>query len=122
MNFDLSHLVLLTLLLLISFLYWRDVRRLRRAKAQLEFKIHNLKQIVEALGDFNRYVASLKLRRHATDEEAILHYATDGGAIDYAKRNPRPQAQAVWLWFWLKLSSLAARLPGRRNLLVVLAA
>jgi hypothetical protein len=123
MNLDLlSHLVSIGLLVLVSCCYWRDWTRFKREKANYELKISNLKQIIEALGDYNRYVASLKLRRHANDEEAVMHYATEGGAISYAKRHDRPLAKPTWLRLRARMSGFVARFPGPRSLLTVITA
>ena len=46
-------------------------------------KIRSMKEIIEALSDRNRFYASEKLNRQATDHEAIMHYVENGGALDF---------------------------------------
>ncbi len=122
MSLDPIHFVSIGLLILVSYRYWRDWTRFKREKAHFEFKISNLSQIIEALGDDNRLFASQKLRRHATDEEAVMHYATDGGAINYAKRHDRPLAKPTWPRRWARMSGFVTRFPGPRSLLTVITA
>ncbi len=101
------------------FVIWR---RYRRERAYFLLKISNQNQIIEALGDFNRWFASQKLGRRATDEEAVFHYGTDGGAVDYARRHRRPLAKPAWPRLWTTMSRAAGRFRGRRNLFVMVAA
>ena len=42
-----------------------------------------------ALGDNNRYFASLKLGRPATDEEAYWHFILNGGKDAFDKAHPK---------------------------------
>ncbi len=40
----------------------------------------------EMLGELNRYFASLRLKREATESEAAMHYILYGGAEDFNRR------------------------------------
>jgi hypothetical protein len=51
-----------------------------------------------------------------------MHYATDGGAADYAIRNSRPAAKPAWPRLWTTMGRFAGRFRGRRNLFVMVAA
>lgn len=47
-----------------------------------------LEQLCLALGDDNRYYASLSLGRYATDNEAFDHYVLNGGKKAFDQAHP----------------------------------
>ncbi len=48
-----------------------------------------LMQLAQALGDVNRYYASLELGRPATDDEAFHHYVMCGGKLSFDQTHPQ---------------------------------
>ena len=49
---------------------------------------HNLRVAILSLEPINEYFAGLKLKRTPDPEEAVLHFATEGGAADLAEKEP----------------------------------
>ena len=69
----------------VDHLKW-EVKCLQQANADLRTQSRKQWQIIEALGDYNRYCASLKKPRSANEKEAIDHYFGNGGPVDFARR------------------------------------
>jgi hypothetical protein len=72
------------------------LRRNRREREDDRNRIRKLEQVIEALGDYNRYLASVKLGHHASDGEAIAHYIAEGGAEHFANQHVRIIARPSW--------------------------
>lgn len=59
----------------------QEIRNLRARNRLLE-------QLAMALGDINRYYASLHLGRSATDNEAFDHFVMNGGKQCFDQTHP----------------------------------
>lgn len=49
---------------------------------------HNVLEIQEALGNFNKWLAGKKLKHDPTPDEAIQHYAENGGPENFNRKHP----------------------------------
>lgn len=58
-----------------------------------ELKKRNFSQMDEALGPVNKYYAGLKLGHSPDANEALIHYANNGGPEDWCRRNQKSQPQ-----------------------------
>jgi len=63
-------------------------RRAKQRIAGLEAQNRMLQQLSESLSDYNRYFASQKLDRPATDDEAFDHYVLNGGKEHFDQAHP----------------------------------
>ena len=73
----------------------QTLEELRKENKRLEQRVRDLLsqnrlalQVNQALGDYNRYLASEKLGRPATDNEAFLHYIQSGGKTHFDATHP----------------------------------
>lgn len=63
-------------------------KKAKRRIAELKAQNRMLQQLSESLGDCNRYFASQKLGRPATDDEAFDHYVIHGGKQHFDQTHP----------------------------------
>lgn len=66
----------------------QEIEILRQKVGGLIAQNRMLVQANHALGDYNRYFASQKLGRPATDNEAFLHYVYSGGKKRFDATHP----------------------------------